>query len=217
MSFIVYRYRNRVNDKSYIGVSGNISLRKQAHARGTDQTSLLYLAMKKYGEESFDFEILIESTSRDLALDEECRFIGKFNSFRNGYNRTKGGDGLYGLTGENAPGVKITKEVAQYIINDPCPLKEAATKYGVTVSNISLLRRGSIWKELDRSNAPNYGKQRRLTKSIVRDIIMNPCSNRDAALKYDTSDAQIHSIRANKTWKSIDRSNAPKYHQPRRK
>ena len=215
--FTVYRYYNRINDNSYVGVTCNLTLRRRSHLRGTDPTSLLYLAINKYGEDAFGFEILAKAPDRDSALLLEQSYIEQFDSFRNGYNRTKDGDGTFGLSGEDAPGAKITKKVAQSIIDDPCSLKEAVVKYNTTITNVSLIRCGKTWKALDRSDAPSYGTHHKLTSDIVKQIIMDPCSNRDASIKYGTSDMQVSSIRNNKTWKHISRDNAPEYHRPRRK
>lgn len=60
--------------------------------------SIFHKAMKKYGIENFDWEILYQSMERDHTLKTmEPYFIQEQNSFiPNGYNMTRGGDGVFG-------------------------------------------------------------------------------------------------------------------------
>lgn len=61
-------------------------------------------AIRKYGEENFLVEVVIEIMSSNkeelkAKLDYiERRLIKRFDTRRNGYNSTDGGDGCYGLT-----------------------------------------------------------------------------------------------------------------------
>jgi hypothetical protein len=48
--------------------------------------------MNKYGIENFIIEQLIECDELELN-SYECMFIDKFDTYKNGYNATKGGDG----------------------------------------------------------------------------------------------------------------------------
>ena len=48
--------------------------------------------MRKHGTENFEIE-LIEEISIDKLSEREMYWIEKYNSYHNGYNATKGGDG----------------------------------------------------------------------------------------------------------------------------
>lgn len=91
----IYRYTNRINGKSYIGKSTNIEQRKICHLRKTKSgdTTYFHNALRKYGEQNFDFEIL--EFCQESELDErEQYYIKHFNTIMpNGYNMTVGGDG----------------------------------------------------------------------------------------------------------------------------
>ena len=77
MGFI-YKVTNKVNDKVYIGQTvRSVSLRWKEHVRyssydNLDYTSLLYHAIRKYGEDSFSVEEL--EKCEDEKLDERERY-----------------------------------------------------------------------------------------------------------------------------------------------
>ena len=49
--------------------------------------------MKKYGKDNFYCDVLEKNVNVNNLDDREIFFINKYNSFENGYNSTKGGDG----------------------------------------------------------------------------------------------------------------------------
>ncbi len=109
---IVYRLVNRVNGKSYIGRTMDLSKRMYEHkavvrkATGKILERPIVKAFLEFGMDAFDLEILYESEpfeakdkkQIDALLDEkEIFYIEKFNTVEDGYNLTKGGKGAYGL------------------------------------------------------------------------------------------------------------------------
>lgn len=93
----IYRVVNRVNGKSYVGQSVNITRRFNAHRNSAfnpnskNYNNPLYEDMRKYGIENFDFEIL-EECERSSLDEREVFYIAKFRSNgENGYNRDSGG------------------------------------------------------------------------------------------------------------------------------
>lgn len=52
-----------------------------------------YRAMKKYGIDDLESEILEECENNEHAQNSEKLYIEKYDTFKNGYNMTKGGDG----------------------------------------------------------------------------------------------------------------------------
>lgn len=96
----IYRYVNLVNGKSYVGKSVDLHHRHLEHMRylraGTEPCVKLNRAWQKYGEDNFQYEILCYCNREDLN-DMEREYISKFDSFRNGYNCTEGGDGMQGF------------------------------------------------------------------------------------------------------------------------
>ena len=96
MSFI-YKISNTINSKLYIGKTSNsIGKRWKEHLRDSKKESFvirpLYRAMKKYGTDVFKIE-LVEEVSESSVNVREIYWINYYNSFKEGYNATLGGDG----------------------------------------------------------------------------------------------------------------------------
>lgn len=100
---IIYYWKNKINDKGYVGQHcGDGDTRKNSHLRealNIENAAPLYRAMRDYGVENFDYEILeivpIEKGQRYLDI-REMYWIHKKNTYignGKGYNRTLGGGG----------------------------------------------------------------------------------------------------------------------------
>ena len=91
----VYVIKNLVNGKVYVGQTKNLTKRKRKHfgvAKSGDKRPL-YAAIRKYGKESFLFEILEECD--DILIEQREQFwIKQYDSFNTvkGYNLTSGGE-----------------------------------------------------------------------------------------------------------------------------
>ena len=92
----VYCFTNKVNNKKYIGSTiKEPHIRKNQHlynARHENEKSNypLYRAIKKYGEDNFNFEILFSGECSENEIRKiEQNFILQYNSLSpNGYNQT---------------------------------------------------------------------------------------------------------------------------------
>ena len=102
MKFIIYRHINKLNGKCYVGLTRetkNPNLRWGRYGGGYNQKGQkkFWAAIKKYGWENFEHEILEKDISTpELANEREQYWIAYFDSFRNGYNATTGGCGATG-------------------------------------------------------------------------------------------------------------------------
>lgn len=96
----IYKITNLVNGKSYVGQSIDIEHRFDEHKRvAFKETNKsydypLYKSMRKYGLQSFSFDVIEICDEMDLD-EKEIFYISYFNSHihQNGYNLTLGGDG----------------------------------------------------------------------------------------------------------------------------
>lgn len=86
----IYKITNKINGKQYIGQSINLEHRLNEHRR-CEGDSYIHNAIKKYGLENFDFEI-IELTSKELLNEREKFWIAYYDSYNKGYNLTLGGE-----------------------------------------------------------------------------------------------------------------------------
>ena len=93
---IIYKITNLINNKVYIGqTSQTPSARWSDHKKNFNSLQdnmAIHKAMLKYGEKNFSFE-LIEECENSLLSEREQYWIQKYNTYKNGYNSTIGGEG----------------------------------------------------------------------------------------------------------------------------
>lgn len=135
----IYKIKNLINGKCYIGQSIDINRRWRQHRTDyKDGTVTLYQAIKKYGLSNFSFEV-IEECSIDELDDREIYWINYYDSYYNGYNETLGG------SIHNA-WVKIDDEQLQEIIlylqNTNISQQEIAKIFHVGEDTISEINQG---------------------------------------------------------------------------
>lgn len=106
----IYKITNKINNHCYIGQSIHIHIRWNEHKLKynweRESNKPLYKAFMKYGLENFTFEV-IEECPVELLNEREMYWIDYYNSFKDGYNVTSGGEGN---RGDNHPRHKLTKE-----------------------------------------------------------------------------------------------------------
>jgi group I intron endonuclease len=95
--FYVYRIKNKINGKSYIGITGRtIEERWQEHlsrAQCSQRYSRLYCAIRKYGKNNFIVNMIDCVSSEKKVRKLEGKYIKQYDSYRNGYNCNYGGLG----------------------------------------------------------------------------------------------------------------------------
>lgn len=101
--------RNKINNKKYIGQAKDVDRRWRLHInelrKNTHYNKYLQRAWNKYGEDNFEFIILCECKEEELSK-KEIYYIAQFDTFKNGYNLTIGGEGTRGY--------KFTDEQLRY-------------------------------------------------------------------------------------------------------
>jgi group I intron endonuclease len=99
--YSIYRFTNRVNGKVYIGQTVQCpTTRKSDHMRAveSDSTYLIHKAIRKYGLEHFEFEVIFNTFQESDLSEFEMRFILEhdccvLDGKEKGYNMTRGGSG----------------------------------------------------------------------------------------------------------------------------
>lgn len=94
---IIYKVTNIVNKKIYIGSTINsLTRRKSSHltrSRSSKPRLLFHRALKKWGMENFEWEIIERCIEVSEMYDMEYHYIKQYNSLApNGYNLTEGYD-----------------------------------------------------------------------------------------------------------------------------
>lgn len=93
---VVYCITNNTNNKQYVGVTTrSIEQRFKEHCK-TD--SGIGKAIKKYGKNNFDIELIDYADDKEELYESEIYWINKLNTFKNGYNQTLGGEGVINYT-----------------------------------------------------------------------------------------------------------------------
>lgn len=91
--YYIYKITNQKNNKSYIGFTNNPKVRWNSHKSCSKRTYRpLYNAMRKYGIENFEFQVIYESEDREnTLLVMEPYYIKMYNTYAQGYNCNLGG------------------------------------------------------------------------------------------------------------------------------
>ena len=134
----IYKIKNLVNGKEYVGQSIHIERRWSEHKRCPTNRPL-YQAINKYGIENFEFSIL-EECDFSLLDEKEIYWIKYYNSiFPNGYNLTSGGSGAGHI-------VKISNEdleiIYDLLLNSNITQREIANLFDVGEDTISEINNG---------------------------------------------------------------------------
>lgn len=90
----IYKITNQLNGHAYIGLSIDIERRWKEHKK-MKYRACLYDAFIKYGIDNFKFTIL-EECQRNKLNEREKYWIAYYNTYKNGYNSTPGGESSYG-------------------------------------------------------------------------------------------------------------------------
>lgn len=100
MYFYLYKIKNVINEKEYIGIHKSNSLCDPYYGSGT----AIKKAIKKYGRENFHKEILMLASDWEELKDlEKIAVNPDYVKRRDTYNLREGGNGSYGLKRDNNP------------------------------------------------------------------------------------------------------------------
>lgn len=135
----IYKIENKINGMVYIGRSSNIEERIHEHKKiykSNKRKKYLYDEMNKYGIDNFDFSVL-EECPKEETYEKEMYYIQKYDSYKNGYNKTHGGkDGMCSSLEDNIG------EIVHLLKNTEMPIFEIANKFDVTDALISMINNG---------------------------------------------------------------------------
>lgn len=91
-TFIVYKYTLKGTDKAYIGQTC-LTIKERAGNQGHRYKHCIkfYNAIKKFGWDNFECEILADNLTLEEANELEDKYILQYNSIENGFNLNRGG------------------------------------------------------------------------------------------------------------------------------
>lgn len=159
----IYKCTNMLNDKVYIGYTENFERRIYQHrydAFARQRNTKFYNAIRKYGFESFTWEIIYSSWDKKHCWDAEKIFVDEYDSVAGGYNIVDGGkvgpslfgkdNGMYGKTHSD----KFKREQSARAI-DKFKGKSYEEIYGVEKAKELKAKRSANLQGIDQSGTKN--------------------------------------------------------------
>lgn len=201
----IYKITNNINNKCYIGQTSNIKSRFADHKRnyqlgGLEEDKLLYKAIRKYGIENFSFEVIEEDIEN--YNEREKYWISFYNSYKNGYNMTPGGEEPPIQIGEenfNATHTqKQVNEIKRALRESSLPLKEIAKQFNYDVGSISRINIGKLWYDDEElypirpESSKEAMKKRALL--IINDLQNTELTQKEIGEKYGLGRSTITAI-----------------------
>lgn len=152
--FNIYKITNIINNKAYIGQTKyDINHRFQQHCSKWSCCTKLKNAIKKYGKENFNIELLDTAVTKDKADELEIKYINKYKTKeqRYGYNLQDGGY----TTNPSTRKKVICLETNQIYES----VSQLADEIGATVDKIARVCRGEkpTYKGFHYSYLDKYG------------------------------------------------------------
>lgn len=188
MRGFIYKITNTLNGKIYIGQTiQNIKERFYQHCALKCSKDVLKMAIHKailkYGKQNFSIEVIEEVESENLN-EREIYWIKYFNSYKNGYNKTLGGQG------GNKPFKDINEEVVIQYYKEGKSLRTIGKLLDVDKQTIkNLLLRNNITLRTSRTY-----KLSQEDRTLIMEDINKGVSRIDIINKYNISKSYLSQL-----------------------
>ena len=110
---LIYKATNKINGKSYVGQTiFTLAERIDGHIKSAtkkDSPYHFHKAIRKYGEENFDWETICNCNGHSELNDKEIFYIKEYDTYDSGYNMTGGGGGTSGYAHTENTRLKMSK------------------------------------------------------------------------------------------------------------
>ena len=145
----IYKFENLINGHKYIGQSVDIERRYKDHIMratnnfpsNSEYNSILHQAIRKYGIENFSFNIIEECNKSELN-EKEKYWIAYYNSYKEGYNETTGGEAQESSRKINA---ELAEKIQNLLLTSETNYEDIHKKYNISIGRISEINTGKIW------------------------------------------------------------------------
>lgn len=204
--------------KVYVGITNSLERRKKEHKRSVgkkDKTKNLKItnAIKKYGFDNMNFEHICTAFNEDYAKELEVYFVKKYDSYRNGYNLTWGGD-------SNPISGKLNlddiEEIRNLLETSNLSLNEIGNMFNVKDTTVLDIQHNRRWNYLGNARPifrhnriqprGSQLKSSKLDENQVKDLkldYMNGMSRKDLQNKYEISKSLVQQIVTENIWTHV--------------
>lgn len=163
----IYMFTNKIDHKSYIGQSRDIQRRYKEHKTKETENTVFHDAIKYYGFDNFDFEILEECDVSELN-DKEIFYIEKLKTYEPyGYNQTHGGSFPHT---NKLSSIHDVEKIIELLANTKLSNTEIGNLFNVSDQTISDINTGRTWHD----NKYVYP----IRKIEHKNIVCSNCGNR---------------------------------------
>jgi group I intron endonuclease len=151
---IIYKVTNKVNNKIYIGQTiYSLYKRKIKHislANSLNIKTHFHKAINKYGKDNFIWQTLCNCKTKCELDEKEIYYIKHYNTYKDGYNMTLGGEGTIGRVCKESTKIKISKACVGRKISEETKKKISDATCGVKKSKEhkanAALSKSKYWK-----------------------------------------------------------------------
>lgn len=149
----VYMIWSKTTKKCYVGQTTNVENRFRQHKtslkNNRHENKHLQNHVNKYGINDLCFFILQDYIPLNKLSKIEIIWINRFDSFRNGFNNTFGGEKPPHFKGQTHPMSKLLEtdvvEIINLYLSGNYSQRKLADMYGVTKNNIQRIIHGKTW------------------------------------------------------------------------
>lgn len=146
----IYKITNKLSGKCYIGQSNNIERRFKEHQQKGEKSRIpVDIAIKKYGKDTFTYEVLEECDISQLN-ERETYYINLYHSNIDGYNCNTGGEQQ--TAGEQNGRAKLTINDIIIIRQAYANHKKQSEIYKMFANKVSFNHFQNIWQGRSWSN-----------------------------------------------------------------
>lgn len=213
-TYTLYCHTNKTNGKKYVGITIQTLNQRWRQGKGYGKTSAIYKAIKHYGWDGFDHDVLLDGLSYDEACEAEKSFIKELNALvPNGYNLELGGNSKKQCSEETKRKMsEARKGIKQNIseeerkrrserMKNNCPMHDPILKqkclenrravgYGLTEA----ARKRISEKAIERLNTPEWQERLRIQNTGERNPMFGKhCSEESKKLLREAHLGKKHS------------------------
>lgn len=210
----IYCLKNTVNDKCYIGSAQKLNYRLWNHKhkliKGNHANKILQNFVNKYGINTLYFEILEKVEDINRLLEREQYYLDKLTPE---FNILKTAGSNIGTTMSKEQKLKISKsrkgilhtEETKKRISESLKGKKKSKEHS---AKVGLKHKGKVISQSQRNKISNANKGNITTPKVnwdivreIRELHQKGIKDKELALKFNLSKAQINNIRNHKSWK----------------